>query len=104
MKINFAAFLKRMGHFSLTLQLLIHVLTVLANQSSEKLFVMDNNSLKQVIERILELKFRYSGSFQVDSFPSLTKISFAIIKISPSSEAGKHWIMTAWLNRAILLF
>ena len=60
---------------------------------------MDNTSLRQIIEFIPELKFRYIGSFPADCIPSLPIFSFAIIKSSPSSEAGEQWIMLAWLNR-----
>ena len=60
---------------------------------------MDNTSLRQVIERIAELKYRYIGSFPADCVPRLPTFSFAIINTSPSSEAGEHWIMIARLNR-----
>ena len=60
---------------------------------------MDNNSLRQIIERIPELKYRYIGSFPADCIPSLPTFSFAIITFSPSSEAGEHWIIIARLNR-----
>ena len=93
------AFLKRMSLFSLTVLLKIRVLMVLAKISREKLFVMDNTSLRQIIERILELKYRYIGSFPADCVPRLPTFSFAIINTSPSSEAGEHWIMIARLNR-----
>ena len=93
------AFLKRMNLFSLTVQLKIRVLMVLANKSREKLFVMDNTSLRQIIERIPELKYRYIGSFPADCVARLPTFSFAIINTSPSSEAGEHWTMIARLNR-----
>ena len=60
---------------------------------------MDNTSLRQIIERIPELKYRYIGSFPADCVPRLPTFSFAIINTSPSSEAGEHWIMIAPLNR-----
>ena len=60
---------------------------------------MDNTSLRQIIERIPELKYRYIGSFPADCVPRLPTFSFAIINTSPSSEAGEHWIMIARLNR-----
>ena len=94
-----AAFLKRMSLFSLTVQLKTRVLMVLAKQSREKLFVMDNTSMRQIIERIPELKYRYNGSFPADCVPRLPTFSFAIINTSPSSEAGEHWIMIARLKR-----
>ena len=54
---------------------------------------MDNTSLRDIIERIPELKFRYIGSFPADFVPNLPKYT------SPSSEAGEHWIMIGRLNR-----
>ena len=60
---------------------------------------MDNTSLRQIIERIPELKYRYIGSFPADCVPRLPTFSFAIINTSPSSEDGEHWIMIARLNR-----
>ena len=60
---------------------------------------MDNTSLRQIIERIPELKYRYIGSFPADCVPRLPTFSFAIINTSPSSEAGERWIMIARLNR-----
>ena len=60
---------------------------------------MDNTSLRQIIERIPELKYRYIGSFPADCVPRLPTFSFAIINTSPSSEAGEHWILIARLNR-----
>ena len=76
-----------MSLFSLTVQLEVHVLFALANESKEKMFVMDNTSLRKTIERILELKYRYIGSFPADCIPKLPTFSFAIINTSPSSEA-----------------
>ena len=60
---------------------------------------MDNTSLRDIIERIPELKFRYIGSFPADFVPNLPKFTFAIINTFPSSEAGEHWIMIGRLNR-----
>ena len=60
---------------------------------------MDNTSLRDIIERIPELKFRYIGSFPADFVPNLPKFSFAIINTSPSTEVGEHWIMIGRLNR-----
>ena len=55
--------------------------------------------MRQIIERIPELKYRYIGSFPADCVPRLPTFSFAIINTSPSNEAGEHWIMIARLNR-----
>ena len=60
---------------------------------------MDNTSLRDIFERIPELKFRYIGSFPADFVPNLPKFTFAIINTSPSSGAGEHWIMIGRLNR-----
>ena len=60
---------------------------------------MDNTSLRDIIEHIPELKFWYIGSFPADFVPNLPKLTFAIIKTSPSSEVGEHWIMVGRLDR-----
>ena len=65
----------------------------------KNLFIMNNTSLRDIIERIPELKFRYIGSFPPDFVPNLPKFTFAVINTSPSSEAGEHWIMIGRLNR-----
>ena len=60
---------------------------------------MDNTSLRQIIERIPELKYGYIVSFPADCVRRLPTFSFAIIDTSPSSKAGEHWIMIAQFNR-----
>ena len=60
---------------------------------------MDNTSLRDIIERIPELKFRYIGSFTADFVPNLPKFTFAIINTSRSSEVGEHRIKIGRLNR-----
>ena len=60
---------------------------------------MDNTSLRDIIERIPELKLRYIGSFLADFVPNLPKFTFAIINTSPSSEVGEHWTMIGRLKR-----
>ena len=60
---------------------------------------MDNTSLRQIIERFPDLKYRYIGSFPADCVPRLPTFSSAIINTSPSSEAGEPWVMIARLNR-----
>ena len=60
---------------------------------------MDNTSLRDIIERIPEHKFRYIGSFPANFVPNLPKLSFAIINTSPSTEVGENWIMIGRLNR-----
>ena len=61
---------------------------------------MDNHSHQPFIERIPDLKFKYIGSFPADFIQNLPKISFAIINTALSEEVGKHWILTARLNRS----
>ena len=56
---------------------------------------MDKVSLKQIIERIPELCYKYVGSFPCDKIPNLPNYSFAIINNQPSGFAGEHWIMVA---------
>ena len=60
---------------------------------------MDNFSLLQIIERILELRFKYMGSYPSDQVPQLPKYSFAIINSAPSNDRGEHWIMIARLDK-----
>ena len=52
-------------------------------------------SLKQIIERIPGLCYKYVGSFPCDKIPNLPNYSFAIINNQPSGFAGEHWIMVA---------
>ena len=56
---------------------------------------MDSVSLKQIIERIPELCYKYVGSFPCDKIPNLPNYSSAIINNQPSGFAGEHWIMAA---------
>ena len=60
---------------------------------------MDNTSLRQIVEKIPELNYRYIGSFPADCIPILPTFSFAIINTSSSRKAGEHWIMIARLNQ-----
>ena len=59
---------------------------------------MDNFSFLQMIERVLELRFKYMGLYRLDTVPQLTNYSFAIINSAPSKDRGKHWIMIARLD------
>ena len=56
---------------------------------------MDNNSLKQLVNRIPLLVYRYMGSFPSDFVSNLSKDTFAIINTQPSNTPGEHWIMIA---------
>ena len=64
-----------------------------------KLIFMDNTSLRDIIKRNPELKFRYIGSFPADFVPNLLKFSFAFINTSPRTVVGEHWIMIGRLKR-----
>ena len=61
----------------------------------EKTSKMDNASLRQTINRIPLLKYRYGGSFPSDYVPTVDNDTFAIINTQPSSMHGEHWIMIA---------
>ena len=69
----------------------------------EKLSEKDNVSLRQIINRIPVLKYRYRGSFPSDYVPTLDNDTFAIINTQPSNMQGVHWIMIA-NSRQILYF
>ena len=53
---------------------------------------MDNTSLKQIVNCIPSLKYRYMGSFPSDFVPNLPKDTFATINTHPSNTPGEHWI------------
>ena len=61
----------------------------------ERIFEMDNTSLKQTVNRIPLLKYRYMGSFPADFVPNLPNDTFAIINTQRSNTPGEHWIMVA---------
>ena len=61
----------------------------------ERTFAKDNTSLKQIVNRILLLKYRYIGSYPSDFFPNLSNDTFAIINTQASNTSGKHWILIA---------
>ena len=56
---------------------------------------MDNFALQQIISRILQLKFRYLGSFNSDYVPSPDNDTFAIINTQTRNMQGEQWIMIA---------
>ena len=62
---------------------------------------MDNTFLKQIVNRILLLHYRYMGSFPSDSVPNLPNDTFAINNTQPSSTPGEHWIMIANNNHEL---
>ena len=55
--------------------------------------------LFKIIERIPELRFKYSGSYPSDKVPQQTKYSFAMMNSAQSTDGGEHWIMIARLNK-----
>ena len=62
---------------------------------------MDNVALRQIINRIPLLKYRYIGSFPCDYVPTLPNDTFAIINTQPSNMQGDHWIMIAKLRHRL---
>ena len=61
----------------------------------ERFFEMDNSSLKQIVNCIPLLKYRYMGSFPSDFAPNLPNETFAIINTQPSNTPGEHWVTIA---------
>ena len=59
----------------------------------ERTIELDDTSIKQIVNRIRLIKYRYMGSFRSDFVPNLPKDTFAIIITQPSYTAGQHWIM-----------
>ena len=62
---------------------------------------MDNVALRQIINRIPLLKYRYIGSFPCDYVPRLPNDPFAIINTQPSNMQREHWIMIAKLRHQL---
>ena len=61
----------------------------------ERVFEMDNISLKQFVNRLSLLKYRYIGSFLSDIVPKFPKDTFPIINTQPGNTRGEHWVMNA---------
>ena len=61
----------------------------------ERLFKTDIVSLKQIINRIPLLKYRYFGSSPSDYVPNLHNDLFAIINTQPSNRQDERWILIA---------
>ena len=61
----------------------------------ERIYEMENASLKQIVNRIRLLKLRYMGSFLSDFVSNLPNDTFAIINTQPGNTPGEHWIMIA---------
>ena len=64
---------------------------------------LDNKFLRQIFNRIPELKYMYRGSFPSDYVPTLDNDTFAINITQPSNVQDEHWIMVA-NSRQILYF
>ena len=60
--------------------------------------IMDNVALRQIINRIPILKYRYIGVFPCGYVPTLPNDRFAVINTQPSNMQGEHWIMIAKLR------
>ena len=58
-------------------------------------YKMDNVALRQIIDRIPRLKYRYIGSYPCDLVPTLPNNTFAIVNTQPSQMEGEHWTMIA---------
>ena len=61
----------------------------------ERIFEMDNTFLKQIVNRLPLLKYRYIGSFSSDFVQNLPNDTIAIMNTQPSNTPGEHWIMMA---------
>ena len=62
---------------------------------------MENVALRQIINRIPLLKYRYIGSFPCDYVPTPPNNTFAIINTQPSNMQGEHWITIAKLRHQL---
>ena len=69
----------------------------------ERIFEMDNTYLKQIVNRIYWLRYRYMGSCPSNFVPNLPKDTFAIINTQPSNTPGEHWIMIAKFHHELYL-
>ena len=56
---------------------------------------MDDIALRQSIDRIPLLKYRYLGSFPSDRFLNLPNDTFAIVNTEQSYMSCEHWVMIA---------
>ena len=56
---------------------------------------MDGIALRQIIDRIPLLKYRYLGSFPSDRVPMLPNDTFAIVNTEPSYMSGENWVTIA---------
>ena len=82
----------------------LNVCLLLQSTSSvlcEKIFEMDNTSLKQTVNRIPLLKYRHIRSFPSDFVPNITNDTLAIFNTQPSNTPGQHWIMIAKFHQEL---
>ena len=69
----------------------------------ERIFEMDKTSLKQIVNRVPLLKYRYMGLFPSDFVPNLPNDTFAVVNPQPSNTPGEHWIMIAKFHHELYL-
>ena len=79
----------------------VNVCLVLQSTSLVLWEEMDDTSLKQIVNRIPLLKYRYMRSFPSEFVPNLPSDTFAIINTQPSNTPGEHWIMIAMFHHEL---
>ena len=62
---------------------------------------MDDIALRQIIDRIPLLKYRYIGSFPSDRVTNLPNDTFAIVNTEPSYMSGEHWVVIAKFKKQL---
>ncbi len=56
---------------------------------------MDNTALREILNRIPELKHKYMGAYPADFIPQLPLNTFIIVNIDAAYMEGSHWITVA---------
>lgn len=56
---------------------------------------MDNQALREIINKISILKYKYLGSYPANFIPKLKNQSFVIVNTETSDSDGEHWILLA---------
>ena len=56
---------------------------------------MDDIALRQIIDSLPLLEYRYLGSFPSDRVPNLPNDTFANVNTEPSYMSCEHWVMIA---------
>ena len=60
-------------------------------------------NLNPLIQRCLELKYKFRGVYAADTFPTnFTDKSFIIVKISTLASVGTHWIFLCRKNQKFI--